>query len=98
MNVLEIASNSGALGDKISEEKLVRKILRSLPKRFDMKVTTIEEAQDISNMKLDELIGSLQTFELSICESVEKKNNSIAFVSNTKDNSRKSNGESDENL
>jgi len=28
-----------------------------------VKVTAIEEAQDISNVKLDELIGSLQNFE-----------------------------------
>jgi len=44
----------------------VRKILRSLPKRFDMKVTDIEEAQDISSVKVDELIGSLQNFEITI--------------------------------
>jgi len=35
------------------EEKLVRKILRSLPKNFDTKVTSIEEAQDIKNMKVE---------------------------------------------
>ena len=45
MNILEIANACSALGEKILEEKLVRKILRSLPKRFDMKVTDIEEAQ-----------------------------------------------------
>jgi len=28
-----------------------------MAKRFDMKVTAIEEAQDISSMKVDELIG-----------------------------------------
>src|SRR3954469_4423326 len=77
MNVREISNNSPALGEKMTEEKLVRKILISLPNRFDMKVTAIEEAQDISNMKLDKLIGSLQTFKMSICESVEKKNKSI---------------------
>ena len=44
----------------------MRKILRSLPKRFDMKVTDIEEAQDISSVKVDELIGSLQNFEITI--------------------------------
>ena len=33
LNILEIANTSGALGEKMSEEKLVRKILRSLPKR-----------------------------------------------------------------
>jgi hypothetical protein len=58
----------------MSDEKLSRKILRSLPKRFDMKVTAIEEAQDIANMKVDELVGSLQTFEMSINERGDKKN------------------------
>jgi hypothetical protein len=52
-----------------------------------MKVTTIEEAQDICNMKVDELIGSLQTFEMGICENVEKKSKSVAFVSNSKEES-----------
>ncbi|MCI10390.1 gag-protease polyprotein, partial [Trifolium medium] len=39
MNIMDIANSSESLGEKMSEEKLVRKILRSLPKRFDMKVT-----------------------------------------------------------
>jgi len=56
MNVLDIANSFDSLGEKLNDEKLVRKILRSLPKRFDMKVTAIEEAQDISGMKVDELI------------------------------------------
>ncbi|MCI10090.1 gag-pol polyprotein, partial [Trifolium medium] len=61
----DIADSSFALGEKMSEGKLARKILRSLPKRFDMKVTAIEEAQDLSTRKVDELIGSLQTFEMA---------------------------------
>lgn len=44
MRLLDIANESLALGEKISEEKLVRKILKSLPKRFDMRDTTIKEA------------------------------------------------------
>jgi hypothetical protein len=47
----DIANTSFALGEKMSDEKLARKILRSLPKKFDMKVTAIEEAQDLSNIK-----------------------------------------------
>ena len=31
-----------------------------------MKVTVIEEAHDISCLKVDEMIGSLQNFELNI--------------------------------
>jgi len=67
----------------MSEEKLVRKSIRSLRKTFDMKVATIEEAQGICNMKVDELMRSLQTFELDISDRSEEKNKSITFVSNT---------------
>src|ERR1044072_8702930 len=83
MQIRDIANTSFALGEKMSNEKLVRKILRSLPKRFAMKVTAIEEAQDITVLQVDELIGSLQTFEVTLNERPEKKNKSIAFVSNT---------------
>jgi len=83
MSIINIVNTSSALGEKMSKEKLVRKILRSLPKKFDMKVTTIEESQDINNMKMDELIGSLQTFELAISDRTKKKNKSIAFIYNT---------------
>jgi hypothetical protein len=85
MNILDMANSFDVLGEKMTDAKLVRKILRSLPKRFDMKVTAIEEAQDINNMKVDELIGSLETFELAINERGEKKNKSIAFISNADD-------------
>src|ERR1044072_3353556 len=89
MNILEIANASGAFGEKMSEEKLVRKILRSLLKRFAMKVTAIEEAQDISTLKVEELVGSLMTFEMGISDNVDKKNKSIALVSNTEEDCKK---------
>jgi len=76
----DIANEAFALGEKISEEKLVRKVLRSLPRRFAYKVTAIEEAKDIQTMKLDELMGSLRTFEMNLDENnEEKKEKSIAF-------------------
>jgi len=98
MSILDIANTSSALGERMSEEKLVRKILRSLPKRFDMKVTTIEKTQDISNTKVDELIGSLQTFELAINDRCEKKKKNIAFVSNTDEEDVQCDMETDESI
>src|ERR1051325_671927 len=50
-----------------------------------MKVTAIEEAQEINSMKVDELVGSLQTFELGINERSDKKPKSKAFNSNTEE-------------
>ena len=79
--VRDIANSCFALGEKIPEEKLARKILRSLPKRFSMKVTAIEESQDLSTMKVDELIGSLQTFEMTFEDIPENKMKNLAFKS-----------------
>ena len=43
MNILVIAYACTALSERITDEKLVRKILRSLPKRFDMKVKSLRQ-------------------------------------------------------
>lgn len=55
-----------SLGKPISNVKLIRKILRSMPERFRIKVTTIEESKDLEEMKIEELVGSLQAYELSL--------------------------------
>ncbi|KAA0050595.1 gag-pol polyprotein [Cucumis melo var. makuwa] len=66
--VMEIANanKSLLLGEKIPDSKIVRKVLRSLPRKFDMKVTAIDEAHNNTTLKIDELFGSLLTFEMAI--------------------------------
>ena len=54
------------LGEKTADSKIVRKILRSLPESFSAKVIAIEEKKDLDEIKGQELIGSLQTYELSL--------------------------------
>ena len=63
----------------MSDAKLVRKVLQSFPPWFNMKITAIEEANDVSKMKLDELFGSLQTFELHLRECENKRKTGIAL-------------------
>ncbi|CAM8969337.1 unnamed protein product [Rhodiola kirilowii] len=63
--VLELSNEASALGKPIDEDRLVSKVLRSLPPRFAMKVTAIEEMHDISKLKLDELTGSLRTYKVN---------------------------------
>ena len=53
------------LGKKTEDSKVVRKILRSLSESFRAKVTTIEESKDFDEIKVQELISPLQTYELS---------------------------------
>ena len=45
---------------------MVRKILRSLSESFRAKVTAIEESKDLDEIKIQELIGSFQTYELRL--------------------------------
>ena len=54
------------LGEKTEDSKIVRKIFRSLPESFCVKVTAIEEIKDLDDIKVQELIGLLQTYELSL--------------------------------
>ena len=63
MDIVNFAFN---LGESIAESKIVRKILRSLPERFHAKITTIEEAKDIDQIPLTELIGNLETYEMGL--------------------------------
>ena len=65
------------LGEKTEDSKVVRKILCSLLESFRAKVTAIEESQDLDKIKVQELIGSLQTYELSLPN--QRKSKSLAF-------------------
>ena len=62
----EIVFTKLNLGEKIEDAKVVIKILRSLPESFWAKVTTIEESKDLDEIKIQELVGSLQTYELGL--------------------------------
>jgi len=55
-----------SLGKTALDVRLIRKILKSLPERFRIKVTTIEESKDLEEMKIEELVGSFRTYELSL--------------------------------
>ncbi|XP_034199396.1 uncharacterized protein LOC117614627 [Prunus dulcis] len=72
-----IVNACSSLGEKIPEDRVVKKILRSLPQRFSPKITAIEEIRDLNTMKVRELIGSLQTYEMK--HLAPKKNKSVAL-------------------
>ncbi|GMP80624.1 hypothetical protein CsSME_00035649 [Camellia sinensis var. sinensis] len=74
-----IVNSNFNLGEKIPESKVVGKILRSLPDWFQPKVTAIEKAQDVDNLKLDQLVGNLQTYEAH--RNFKKKQKDITFSS-----------------
>ena len=62
----DIVNSAFNLGETIPEPKIVRKVLRSLPKRFHAKITAIEESKDIDQISLTKLVGNLQTYDLGL--------------------------------
>ena len=62
----EVVIGKFNLGEKTEDSKVVRKILHSLSKSFCAKVTTIKGSKYLNEIKVQELIGSLQTYELSL--------------------------------
>ena len=75
------------LGEKIEEAKVVRKILRSLPESFQAKVIAIKESTDLDEIKIQELIGSLQTYELGLPSHKSSKSLTLKTVNERMDDS-----------
>ena len=71
--ISSIVSQMRAYGDKVADEIVVAKILRSLSPKFDHVVAAIEESKDLSNYSVDELMGSLQTHEARINRNMAKE-------------------------
>ena len=59
----DIVNFAFKLGEVFEEPKIVKKILRSLTEDFRPKVTAIIESKDVDTILVDELVGSLQSYE-----------------------------------
>ena len=90
----DIMNSAFNLGEIIPKPKIVRKVLRSLPKRFHAKIFSIEESKDIDKIPLTELVGNLQTYELGLTR-IEKssKSKSMALKAKSSDTDESFNDE-----
>jgi uncharacterized coiled-coil DUF342 family protein len=78
----DLRNSMVSLGKTVLDVKLIHKIIRYLPERFRIKVTTIKESKDLEEMKIEELVGFLQTYELSL--PLVKKLKTIALKASKK--------------
>ena len=80
-----IINDLKSLGKEFTNQENVRKVLRSLPKVWRPKVTAIQEAKDLSVLRMDELLGSLKVHEQEIMEEIQpKKGKMIALKASHK--------------
>ena len=75
----DIFNSAYNLGEIYDQPKIIRKILRSLTENFRPKVTAIIENKDVDSILVDELVGSLQSYELDLPKTSKSK--SIALKS-----------------
>ena len=76
-DIVNFAYNLGEIYDR---PKIVRKILRSLTENFRPKVTSITESKDVDFIPVDELVGSLQSYELDLPKTSKCKSMALKSV------------------
>ena len=76
-NIVNSAYNLGEIYDQL---KIVWRILRSLTENFRPKVIVITESKDMDFIPVDELVGSLQSYELDLPKTNKSKSMTLKLV------------------
>ncbi|BAF25940.2 Os10g0106900 [Oryza sativa Japonica Group] len=61
--VIEIVNQMRLYGEDINDQKVVEKILISLPEKYEYIVAAIEESKDLSTLTIQQLMSSLESHE-----------------------------------
>lgn len=65
LHVDEIANTIRGFGEKIEDKVILQKVLRSLPMRFNAKVSAMGKTKDLDTLKMNELHGILIAYKIS---------------------------------
>ncbi|KAG5558091.1 hypothetical protein RHGRI_008112 [Rhododendron griersonianum] len=90
--LIGIVNSCETLGEPIPPFRVIKKILRSLPKRFKMKVTMLEGKRKLNEKSVEEVVGLLQTYEAGMLQPESQKSKikpstkPIAFSSSQSEN------------
>ena len=80
----DIVNSAYNLGEIYNQPKIVRKIHRSLTENFRPKVIVITESKDVDSTPIDELVGSLQSYELDLPKTSKSKSMALKSVDDFK--------------
>ena len=58
----DVVNGFEGLGNRVTEEDKISKILRCLPPKWNSKTEAIKEAKNLRELPLEELISSLMTY------------------------------------
>ena len=81
----DIVNSTFNLGEVYDQPKIVRKIFRSLIEDFIPKVIAIIESKDVDSIHVDELVGSLQSYESNLPKSNKSKSMALKSIDDVDD-------------
>lgn len=61
--VTKVTNQVTIFGEELTDKRAVEKVLMSLPKRFETKISSFGDSKDYSTTSLAELVNALQTTE-----------------------------------
>ena len=73
----DLVNNMKVHGEKITDKRIVEKVLISLPEKFDSMVAVIEETKDLTKLSVQELLSSLKSHEQRLERHSEKSIESV---------------------
>ena len=77
------------MGEPVDEKTIIRKILRTLPGRFNPKVSVLEYSANLDKLSKEELHGVLIAYEMRLDEEEGTSHLETAFVASKKTNKDK---------
>ena len=81
----DIVNSAFNLGEVYDQPKIVRKILKSLIEDFRPKVTAITESKYVDSILVEELVGSLQSYESDLPKANKSKSMVLKSIDDVDD-------------
>ena len=90
--VEKIVNTINGLGAEVHDLVVVQKVFRSLPMRFDPKISTLEEREYLDTLSMDEIHGIFTAYEIRIEQEnpITKEENFKAFKKTKNKNKKNS--------
>ena len=61
--IMKIVNQIRLLGEELYDQRIIEKVLVTLPERFEAKISSLEDSKDFSHLTLAELINAMQAVE-----------------------------------